>query len=103
MPWVIPAIGLAVAGLMLSNSVILQRRRGEFAGWTPWASAVILSRVFLLLPFLALLVTFGQWPGFAFLTWWFALAAVFMLVADTGDRMTVAKAVRARRNPPRLD
>lgn len=103
MAWPVLAFGLIAAGLVLFNTVTLQRRRGEAAGWTPWAWMVILSRLCLVLPFLALVLTAGRWPGYTLLTWWFGLSALFMLVADTGDRVIAARAIRNRQNPPSLD
>lgn len=96
-------VGLAATALLVYNTVALQRRRAQTGVLTAWSWAVVGSRVFLTLPFLALAVSAGRWPGSRTLAWWFGLSAVFMLVADTGDRLAVLRKLRTARRPADLD
>ncbi len=103
MQWFIIAVGLGGAVLLLCNTLSLQRRRAAALGPSPWAWVVVASRLFLVLPFLALALSGGRWPGLALLGLWFALAALFMLAADLGDRLHLLRLFKAGRPPSGLD
>lgn len=100
MQWLVILAGCAGAGLILFNAVSLQHRRADLIGPNPWAWAIISSRVILVLPFLALAVTRGRWPGALLLAIWFAVSGIAMLVADTLDRFALLKRIRSRQSPP---
>jgi hypothetical protein len=99
MAWFVMAIGLGGAMLLLHNTLSLQRRRAAAFGPSPWAGVIVASRLFLVLPFLALAVSGGRWPGLTLLGLWFALAALFMLLADAGDRLHLLRRLKAGRFP----
>ncbi|MDI6869742.1 MAG: hypothetical protein QME79_00040 [Bacillota bacterium] len=103
MRWLILLVSVAGVLLVIYSTVAVQRQRTAAAGPSPWRWAVILSRLFLLPPFVALAASGGQWPGVPLLAAWFALTALFMLSADVADRFHLLRTLKARQKPPRLD
>ncbi|MGE5554113.1 MAG: hypothetical protein ACM3XZ_09385 [Betaproteobacteria bacterium] len=96
-------VGLGGAVLFLYNTWSLQRQRVAALGPSPWEWPVLASRLFLVVPFLALALSGGRWPGYTLLGIWFALAALFILGADLGDRLHLLRAIKRRQQAGQLD
>ncbi len=103
MQWLIIVVGLGGAVLLFYNTLSLERRRAAALGPNPWGRVVVLSRLVLALPFLALAVSGGRWPGFTLLGIWFAVSALFMWTADLGDRLHLLRTLQGVRQCSRLD
>lgn len=99
--WLVLGVGLLGAGLILYNTVSVQRQLAATVGPSRWGTAVILSRAFLVLPFLILAATGGRWPGIALLTAGLALGALLMLGTDLGHRLWIQRILRARQQARR--